>query len=189
MRLCLHDRRVEICGVFTRAGGLESSVKISTSRFPTICIYFLGKYSAKYTKSLLKADWTGSLHFSAISNTGWNLNPACRPWFRFNPGCYVNSRFILCASRVEIHQINKAWVLGWLTKQCSRTYDDTGGRSLWKSFIWCSCLLAQGEWNPLHVASQNEDETVVKLLLAAGSDVNKAAEVSYISWWLVCTLV
>ena len=37
------------------AGGLESSEKNSTSRFPTICIYFLEKDSAKYTTSLLKA--------------------------------------------------------------------------------------------------------------------------------------
>ena len=41
----------------------------------------------------------------------------------------------------------------------------------------------------MHVASENGDETVVKLLLAAGSDVNKAADVSNISWSLVCYLV
>ena len=33
----------------------------------------------------------------------------------------------------------------------------------------------------MHGASGNGHETVVKLLLAAGSDVNKAAHVSYIS--------
>ena len=40
--------------VFTR-GGLKLSAKNSTSRFPTICIYFLGKDSAKYPTSRLKA--------------------------------------------------------------------------------------------------------------------------------------
>ena len=40
--------------VFTR-GGLKSSAKNSTSRFPTICISFLEKDSGKYTTSLLKA--------------------------------------------------------------------------------------------------------------------------------------
>ena len=39
LRLCLHDSRVEIRVVFTR-GGLESSVKNSTSRFPTTRIIF-----------------------------------------------------------------------------------------------------------------------------------------------------
>ena len=41
----------------------------------------------------------------------------------------------------------------------------------------------------MHIASKNGHETVVKLLLAAGSDVNKAMDVSYISWSLVCNLV
>ena len=41
----------------------------------------------------------------------------------------------------------------------------------------------------MHGASENGHETVVKLLLAAGSDVNKAKDVSYISWSLVCNLV
>ena len=38
-------------------------------------------------------------------------------------------------------------------------------------------------------ASHDGHETVVKLLLAAGSDVNKAADVSNISLSLVCNLV
>ena len=54
VKLWSHDSRAEICVVFTR-GGLESSAKNSTSRFPTISIYFLEKDSAKYMTSLLKA--------------------------------------------------------------------------------------------------------------------------------------
>ena len=41
--------------VCLQEAGWNQASKISTSRFPTICIYFLGKDSAKYTKSLLKA--------------------------------------------------------------------------------------------------------------------------------------
>ena len=42
--------------VCLQEAGWNQAREISTSRFPTICIYFLGKDSAKYTKSLLKAD-------------------------------------------------------------------------------------------------------------------------------------
>ena len=55
--VCLHE-----------AGGLESGAKNSTSRFSTICIYFLGKDSAKYTTSLLKAGLIVSMQFSAFFN-------------------------------------------------------------------------------------------------------------------------
>ena len=68
--------------------------------------------------------------FFIIFNPGWNLKPTSRPWFRFNPGCHVNARLLLYASRVEVRQFNIAWVIGWLTKQCARSYYDTGGRSL-----------------------------------------------------------
>ena len=44
------------------------------------------------------------------------------------PCCHVNAGLLLCGSRVEIRQINIAWVIGWLTKQCARTYYDTGDR-------------------------------------------------------------
>ena len=147
------------------------------------------KDSAKYVKSRLRADWTVSMHFSAIFNRGWNLNPASRPRFRFNPGCHVNARLLSCASRVEICQINTTWDIGWLTKRCAHTYYDTSGRSLYTSIIWCSCLLWQNGCTPLYIASGNGLETVIKLLLAAGSDVNKASDVSYISWSLVCNSV
>ena len=39
------------------------------------------------------------------------------------------------------------------------------------------------------IASQNGHEAVIKLLLAAGANVNKALDVSHISWSLGCYLV
>ena len=45
-----------------------------------------------------------------------------------------------------------------------------------------SCLLLQHGTTPLYVACQNGHETVVKLLLDGGLDVNKARDVSKISW-------
>ena len=45
-------------------------------------------------------------------------------------------------------------------------------------------MLLQNGSTPLYVASQYGHETVVKLLLHGGSDVNKAKDVSNISWLL-----
>ena len=43
-------------------------------------------------------------------------------------------------------------------------------------------MLLQDGSTPLYIACQNGHETVVKLLLDGGSDVNKARDVSNISW-------
>ena len=48
--------------------------------------------------------------------------------------------------------------------------------------VRCSCLLLQDGTTPFGVACWNGDETVVKLLLDCGSDVNKATDVSKFSW-------
>ena len=45
-------------------------------------------------------------------------------------------------------------------------------------------MLLQDGSTPLYVASLNGHETVVKLLLDGGSDVNKARDVSNMSWLL-----
>ena len=45
-------------------------------------------------------------------------------------------------------------------------------------------MLLQDGFTPLYLASLNGHETVVKLLLDGGSDVNKARDVSNISWLL-----
>ena len=47
--------------------------------------------------------------------------------------------------------------------------------------VLCSCLILQDGRSPLYVACLNGCETVVKLLLDGGSDVNKATDVSKIS--------
>ena len=70
LRLCLHDSWVEICRVFTR-GGLESSAKNSTSRFPTTRT--LKKDPAKYPTNLFNPGLTVYMHFLAF------FNPASRP--------------------------------------------------------------------------------------------------------------
>ena len=80
----LNSTRVEICCVFTR-GGLESSAKNSTSRFPTTRTIFLKKHPAKYTTSLFNPGWTLYMHFSAFFNPGWD----------------INVRLLLCAYQVE----------------------------------------------------------------------------------------
>ena len=72
LRLCLLDSRVEICRVFTR-GGLESSLKNSTSHFPTTRIFFLKRDPAKHTTSLFNLGRTVHMHISAF------FNPASRP--------------------------------------------------------------------------------------------------------------
>ena len=50
--------------------------------------------------------------------------------------------------------------------------------------VGCSCWLSQDGTTPLFMACQNGHETVVKLLLDGGSDVNKAMVVSKILWLL-----
>ena len=48
--------------------------------------------------------------------------------------------------------------------------------------VSCSCFFLQNGPTPLIMACQKGHETVVKLLLDGGSDVNKATDVSKISW-------
>ena len=43
-------------------------------------------------------------------------------------------------------------------------------------------MLLQDGRTPLYMACEKGNETVVKLLLDGGSDVNKATDVSIISW-------
>ena len=67
----------------------------------------------------------------------------------------------------------------WNNELCACTYYDTGCRILFASKIGCFCLLLQNRPTPLVTACRNDHETVVELLLDAGSDVNKAMDVSF----------
>ena len=66
-----------------------------------------------------------------------------------------------------------------MTKQCACTYYDTGCRTLRRVlFDVLVCFYIQDGTTPLFMACQDGHETVVKLLLDGGSDVNKATDVS-----------
>ena len=85
VRLCLHDSRVEICGVFTR-GGLESSAKSSTSRFPTICIYFLEKGVCQVHDEPFESSLNCFHAVFSIFQPGLNSQPGLLIQVKIQPG-------------------------------------------------------------------------------------------------------
>ena len=95
--LCLHDSRVEICRVFTR-GGLESSAKNSTSRFPTTRTIFWKRilqstrriFSTRFElftcifSSFYKPGCKRAIGFMCVP--GWNSSCKTQPMFTWQPG-------------------------------------------------------------------------------------------------------